>query len=181
MGELGMARMYGNDALRSTFSSEQGRTQFLVRAINDYYIATQHRSSILGILKGYGKEFGLRCELKTFAERASAIHYVSEKNARGVPVLISFFIGPQMANSEFTLQDLSAGRYLLDSRLWVPRKIGERNSGGHSVVAVASFEAKGRPRFLMLDSDWEQPRVWDASEYLGERTKMAEVEFYSCE
>ncbi|NDG85635.1 MAG: hypothetical protein EBX52_11460 [Proteobacteria bacterium] len=176
-----MARTYGNDALRAVFSNEQGRTQFLVRAINDYYIATQHRSSILGILRGYGKEFGLRCELKVFGDGASAIQYISEKNSRGVPVLISFYIGPQMATSDFTLQDLSAGRFLLDSRLWTPRKIGERNSGGHSVVAIASFEAKGRPRFLMLDSDWEQPRVWDADRYFGERTKMPEVEFYSCE
>ena len=181
MAELAVLGQRGNATLKAAFSSEQNRTQFLVRAINDYYLATQHRYSIIGILKGYGKEFGLECEYKKFSHAEQALRHIAEKNSQGIPVLMAFNIGSQMVNSDFTLQDLSAGRSLLDSRLWIPRKVGERAGGGHSVLAVATFEAQGKPRILMLDSDWAQARVWDAAFYLSERTKMDEVELYSCE
>jgi len=181
MAQTAIGGHVGNPRLNETFSTEQGRTQFLVRAINDYYLATQHRASILGILKGYGVEFGLKCEKRVFEDTQDALRYVEEKTSRGLPVMISFFVGPNMVHAPFTLQDLSGPRRLLDSRLWVPRQIGERQSGGHSVVAVATFEWQGRTEFLMLDSDWAQPRVWDASAYLGGRVKFEELEFYSCE
>lgn len=178
--QLGITRVAGNEQLAATFSSEFGRTQFLVRAINDYYLATQHRNSILGIMKGYGREFGLRCEKEVFRDATSAIRHVQEKTSRGIPVLISFYTGPNMVNAPFVLQNFAeAGT--LDPRLWVPRQIGERQSGGHSVVAVAAFEHSGQSNFLMLDSDWSEPRVWNASSYLGGKTDLKNLEFYSCD
>jgi hypothetical protein len=76
------------------------------------------------------------------------------------------------------LQGSKASR--LDGRLWLPRKTGERNSGGHSVVAVAAFEALGKKRLLMLDSDWAEPRIWDLELALGGRTDIGAIEFHSC-
>jgi hypothetical protein len=185
--QMGVTRVAGNEQLAETFSTEARRTQFLVRAINDYYLATQHRNSILGIMKGYAREFGLRCEKEIFSDSIAAIHYVTEKTSRGIPVLISYFIGPDMVNGPYTLQDFASftgsngSRSLLDGRLWVPRKIGERQSGGHSVVAVATFEWRGRSEFLMLDSDWSEPRVWNASSILSGKVDFKNLEFYSCE
>jgi hypothetical protein len=185
--QIGTTRVAGNDRLAATFSTESGRTRFLVRAINDYYLATQHRNSILGIMKGYGEEFGLRCRKEIFHDPQSAIVHVNEKTSRGIPVLVSFFTGPDMVTAPFRLLDMSgsggsnpAGN-LLDPRLWVPRQIGERESGGHSVVAVAAFELRGRSNFLMLDSDWSEPRIWDASTYLGGKADLKNLEFYSCD
>jgi hypothetical protein len=185
--QIGTTSVAGNPQLAATFSTEFGRTQFLVRAINDYYLATQHRNSILGIMKGYGREFGLRCEKKIFQDSDSSIRYVNEKTAQGIPVLISFYTGPNMVNAPFSLQIFSgsgnrgSSQGLLDSRLWIPRQIGERQSGGHSVVAVASFEQNRHTAFLMLDSDWSEPRVWDASAYLGGKADLKNLEFYSCD
>jgi hypothetical protein len=33
----------------------------------------------------------------------------------------------------------------------------------------------------MLDSDWSEPRIWDASDYLGGKVDFKNLEFYSCE
>ncbi len=178
--QIGTTRVAGNAQLAATFSTEFGRTQFLVRAINDYYLATQRRYSILGIMKGYGREFGLRCDKEIFPDSNSAIRHVQEKTLRGIPVLVSFYTGPNMVNAPFNLQNF-ADSGALDPRLWVPRQIGERQSGGHSVVAVATFEHAGRNHFLMLDSDWAEPRVWDASAYLGGKVDLKNLEFYSCD
>ena len=138
-------------------------------------------------MKGYGREFGLRCEKEIFQDTESAIRYVNEKTAQGIPVLISFYTGPNMVNAPFSLQIFSSSgnrgplQGLLDSRLWIPRQIGERQSGGHSVVAVASFAQGRHTAFLMLDSDWSEPRVWDASAYLGGKADLKNLEFYSCD
>jgi hypothetical protein len=171
----------GNAQLKQTFSTEKGRTQFLVRAINDYYIATQHRTSIRGILSTYGKEFGLKCGMKTFSDTESAESYVGRKVLAGTPVLIAFNIGPNMYDSDLTIADYAKPRTVMDRRLWLPRKVGERNTGGHSVLAVAAFQAKGKNRLLMLDSDWAEPRVWNLDLALGGKTAVGEIEFHVCE
>jgi hypothetical protein len=181
MEQIARNRLAGNEALQTQFSSEKGRTQFLVRAINDYYISTVHRTSIHGILKTYGSEFGLNCVLRKFQDPARAMAHVAEKVLAGVPVLISFDIGPNMYDADLPLVTFSGSKAnRLDGRLWLPRKVGERNSGGHSVVAVAAFEALGKKRLLMLDSDWAEPRIWDLEQALGGRTDLEAVEFHSC-
>ena len=181
MAQLSVTGVAGNPALKNTFSTEQGRTQFLVRAVNDYYIATQHRNSIAGILKGYASEFGLRCERKVFPDGVRALRYLREKTDRGIPVLMAYDIGPNMVNGDFTLQNLSGPKRLLDQRLWVPRQIGERLGGGHSILAVSTFESRGKDEVLVLDSDWAEPRVWNPGIALADRTRMQDVEFHSCE
>ncbi len=181
MEQIARNRLSGNDTLQAQFASEKGRTQFLVRAINDYYISTVHRTSIHGILKTYGKEFGLNCGLRKFKDSARAMAHVAEQVLAGTPVLVSFDIGPNMFEADLPLVALSGTKTSrLDGRLWLPRKIGERNSGGHSVVAVAAFEALGKKRLLMLDSDWAEPRIWDLEQALGGRTDIETVEFHSC-
>jgi hypothetical protein len=181
MEQIARNRLAGNEALQAQFSSEKGRTQFLVRAINDYYISTVHRTSIRGILRTYGAEFGLNCILRKFQDPARAMAHVAEQVMAGTPVLVSFDIGPNMYDADLPLMTLTGSKASrLDGRLWLPRKIGERNSGGHSVVAVAAFEALGKKRLLMLDSDWAEPRIWDLEQALGGRTDIEAVEFHSC-
>lgn len=181
MEQIARNRLAGNEALQRQFSSEKGRTQFLVRAINDYYISTVHRTSIHGILKTYGKEFGLNCVLRKFQDPMRAMAHVAEQVMAGTPVLVSFDIGPNMYDADLPLVALMGSKASrLDGRLWLPRKIGERNSGGHSVVAVAAFEALGKKRLLMLDSDWAEPRIWDLEQALGGRTDIKTIEFHSC-
>ncbi len=181
MEQIARNRLAGNAALQAQFASEKGRTQFLVRAINDYYISTLHRTSIHGILKKYGQEFGLNCVVRKFQDPARAMAHVAEQVMAGIPVLVSFDIGPDMYDADLPLVALQGSKASrLDRRLWLPRKVGERYSGGHSVVAVAAFEALGKKRLLMLDSDWAEPRIWDLELALGGRTDIDAVEFHSC-
>jgi hypothetical protein len=181
-----MQQMYwsgfkGNGTLKTTLSTEEGRTQLLVSSIDAYYLATQHRNSLEGILTGqFGKQYGFTCPKKMFQDPAKAIAFMQEKMASGLPVLVSFFIGPNMVNSDIAIKNYENG-IVDDNRLWIPRQIGERNSGGHSVVAVSSFQYKGKTKLLMLDSDWTSPRIWDLEDYLGGKVAISEIEFYSCD
>ena len=171
----------GNGSLRTTLSTEQGRTQLLVDTINEYYLALQHKYSVFGVMKKFGTRFGFKCEKKTFDEADSASDYLEGKMERGLPVMISFSTGVTMVNSSYEVVDYENPSPAKDMRLWVPRKIGERNGGGHTVVAAGMFEAKGRKKLLMMDSDWAEPRVWDIQSYLGERAAISEMEFITCE
>ena len=180
MQEMNLNGFEGNGTLKTTLSTEKGRTQLLVDSINQYYLVTQHKNSIEGILSMYGKQYGFKCPKKMFQDTESAIAWI-EKTVNTTPILVSFNIGPTMVTSAYTMEDYSKPSPLLDNRLWVPRKTGERNSGGHSIVAIAAFEVNHRKKLLMLDSDWPMPRIWDAEQYLGApKTAISEIEFYGC-
>ena len=171
----------GTTTLKDTLSTEEGRTQLLVESINSYYLATQHHFSINGILNQFGTRFGFACTKKTFTDPVKAKDYVEIRMKTGLPLLIAFNIGPNMMNSDITTKDYESG-IVSDVRLWIPRKTGERNSGGHSVVAAAEFETKGKKKLLMLDSDWSEPRVWDLDSYLFDsHVALEEIEFYACD
>jgi hypothetical protein len=178
--QMNLAGFQGNGKLKTILSTEQGRTQLLIDAINQYYLVLQHRYSIQGILNQYGREFGFTCQSKVFDTSWEVENFLQEKLPRGIPVLISFSRGPDMVTSKFRFVDFDHPSRKVDTRLWIPRKIGERNSGGHSVVAVAGFQVEDHIQLLMLDSDWEEPRIWDMNDYLDDRTALKEVTFVTC-
>jgi len=171
----------GNGELKDTLGTEKGRTQLLVDTINEYYLMLQHHYSILGVMKKFGARFGFTCTMKTFNDVGAAETYLFSKMNRGLPMMISFNIGPSMVSSPYEIMDYEDQANLKDNRLWTPRKIGERNSGGHTVVAAAMFAERGRQKLLMLDSDWAEPRIWDVQSYLGDKTAINEMQFTSCE
>lgn len=174
---------HGTGDLAEMLATEKGRSALLVDAINQYYLVMQHRYSIQGIMNGFGKQFGFRCRTKTFDTVEKARAHILEKLATGSPVLLSFGVGTQMVTSQFKLVQLAEnGRKAkkFDPRLWIPRRRGERDGGGHSIVAVAAFEFRGKTQLLMLDSDWSEPRIWDLEEYVGEKTALDELELLSC-
>jgi hypothetical protein len=171
----------GNGTLAKTLSTEEGRSGLLADAINQYYLVLQHRFSIRGILDLYGKRFGFKCQDKTFTRAAFARSYLEQALAKGTPVLISFNIGTQMKTSPFDLRVIKGASYShLDRRLWVPRKVGERNGGGHSIVATSIFQFNGKSEVIVADSDWSEPRIWDIADYLDDQTAIQEVEFITC-
>ena len=171
----------GNGNLRAQLSTEKGRTQLLVDAINEYYLVLQHRYSLVGVMNKIAANYGFRCKSKSFQDSFSAIQHLLNELSTGNPLILSFSIGPNMVNAPVQLFDYQNPGHELDHRLWVPRKIGERNAGGHSVVAASLFQYQGRPFLLMLDSDWSEPRIWDVSAYLTDKTALNEVEFITCQ
>lgn len=170
----------GIGTLKQELSTEKGRTQLLVDSIHEYYLVLQHQYSLIGVMKKFGKRFGFLCEKKMFRAVENAIEYFQEKLSHGQPVMVSFMTGTEMYQAPFKTFDYERMGVKIDSRLWIPRKRGEREDGGHSVVMAASFEADGRPYLVMLDSDWSEPRIWDVEKYFDARTAIDEVEFITC-
>lgn len=170
----------GTGELAKVLESEDTRTHLLADAIHEYYMTPAHRYSIRGILDKYGKKFGFKCKKFTTDTYEKARKHILDQLAVGSPVIVSFNIGPKMVNSEFELEMYGQTKPELDNRLWVPRKVGERNSGGHTIVAASAFELKGKTYMVMIDSDWSEPRFWDMESYLSGKTAIDEVEFISC-
>jgi hypothetical protein len=170
----------GNGELPKLISTEEGRSQLLADSINRYYLETQHRNSIKGIMNAYGKDFGFKCTNYQTNDINKAKTRLLSQLSLGNPVIISFNIGPQMVTAPFPIIKHGEKNGEVDNRLWIPRKIGERNSGGHSIVAAANFKFNGKDYLVMLDSDWTEPRVWDVDSYLANKTAIEEVEFISC-
>ncbi len=170
----------GNGNLKNELSTEKGRTQLLVDSINEYYLVLQHRYSLKGVMNKIASRFAFKCKSKSFADVHQAVQFVQDQTKVGTPVMVSFSIGSNMVDAPFQLRDYET-KSELDNRLWVPRKKGERNGGGHTIVAAASFEVRGRSAWLMLDSDWSEPRIWDVNAYFTEKTVMDEIEFITCQ
>ncbi len=171
----------GTGELEKLVKTEEGRTWLLADAINEYYLTLSHQYSLKGIMNKYGKKFGFKCnKLQTDSfEKVSNLLLSHVK--LGYPVIVSFNIGPKMVKGPFALEVYEQKGAKLDERLWIPRRTGERNSGGHSITAVGAFEANNKTYLVMLDSDWSEPRIWDLEEYLGhEKTALEEIEFITC-
>lgn len=170
----------GTNELSKTLSTEEGRTNLLVDSINQYYLTLQHRFSIGGILNGYGKKFGFKCSSFKSEDYAKVKTKILNQLKAGYPVLVSFDIGPKMVQAPFSINMTEQRNKPLDPRLWIPRKVGERNAGGHSIVAAASFEFGNKTYLVMIDSDWSEPRIWDMDAYLNQKTDLGAVEFTTC-
>ena len=49
------------------------------------------------------------------------------------------------------------------------------------MVIVSSFIVGSEQKFLVLDSDWAVPRIWDVKEALLNHIAIDEIEIYSCD
>jgi hypothetical protein len=170
----------GTGELAKALSTEEGRTNLLVDSVNRYYLELQHKLSISAILTGFGKNYGFACKsLKTDSYETAKKKVLAQLQA-GSPVLFSFDIGPKMVTAPFSITMTDQKNGDLDNRLWIPRKTGEKNSGGHSIVAAGSFELNNKTYLVMIDSDWSEPRIWDMDSYLNDKTDLGSMEFVFC-
>lgn len=167
----------GNENLAIMMSSERDRTKFLEENVSRYYLSRP--VEIQSVMATHGKKFGATCRTKSFSVGSVAADFVWKYAKAGIPVIIEFYIGPNMLNSSYETVDFEKPG-TIDSRLWVPRKRGERNAGGHAIVAAAGFVSKGNRKVLIIDSDWDQPRIWDIDRYLGERVAIKSMAFTVC-
>ncbi len=170
----------GTGVLETHLATEKGRTTLLVDNINEYYLTPQHRYSIAGILNKYGKSLGFVCKTYKTDSYEKAQDKILSNLRTGSPLIIAFNLGPNMYQSPFALKMHDESKPKMDSRLWIPRKIGERNSGGHTIVVAGSFEFNHKTYLVTVDSDWSEPRVWDMESFLNDKTALDEVEFTTC-
>ncbi len=181
LNQTNLAQFEGNGVLKKELQTEEGRSQLLAHAISEYYLTSSHKYSIRAILNSYGKTYGFKCGLLKTENFSEAKSFILSQLASGLPVIVSFNIGPVMHPSTFPLEMYEKNDVKIDDRLWLPRRVGERNSGGHTIVAAGSFEVEGKTYLTMLDSDWNEPRVWDMELSLNHaKTALNEVEFISC-
>ena len=168
----------GNNELGPVMGKERNRMKFLEESITRYYLGRS--ANLKPIMKSFGDRFGFKCKEKIFKETPKAIDYLYQQTQSGRPVIMEFFLGQDMVTSEFELEDYETNAEM-DTRLWIPRKIGEKNGGGHAIVAAAAFTSNNRKMVLVLDSNWTEPRVWDLEKYLGEKAAISEMIFHGCD
>jgi hypothetical protein len=180
LNQISLSPFIGNGQLSVKLSTEEGRTELLVDSINRYYLMSSHRYSISGILKGFGIEYGFTCQSLQTNNYEKVKNKILSQLDSGYPVIVAFDFGPEMAKSPFQMEKVDSPDSELDDRLWIPRKRGERNSGGHTIVAAGSFEFNQKTYLVMVDSDWSEPRVWDMESFLNEKTAIDEIDFVFC-
>jgi hypothetical protein len=168
----------GNGELITVASKEHSRMKLLEESITRYYMGRSF--NIRPIMKNFGDRFGFKCREKVFENSSKAIDYIYNHTLIGKSVIMEFFIGSKMATSDIELIDFETS-VEMDTRLWIPRKTGERNAGGHAIVASAAFTLNGKKKIMVLDSNWNEPRVWDLEAYLGGNTALGEMIFHSCD
>lgn len=168
----------GNGELLTTVQKEHSRLKLLEESITRYYMGRS--ASIRPVMNHFGSRFGFKCREKIFDQPSKAIDFIFAQTSLGRQVVMEFFIGPNMVESSYRLKDFET-KTDFDPRLWTPRKVGERNVGGHAIVASAAFLHNGKKQVVVLDSNWNEPRVWDLEKYLGGKTALKEMVFHSCE
>ena len=168
----------GNNELGPVMGKERSRMKFLEESITRYYLGRSANLKL--IMKTFGDRFGFKCKEKIFTESTKASDHVYNQTLTGKPVIMEFYLGKNMVTSDFEIEDYETNSEV-DARLWIPRKIGEKNGGGHAIVAAAAFTSLGRKKVLVLDSNWTEPRVWDLEKYLGEKAAIDEMIFHSCD
>jgi hypothetical protein len=181
LGQTNLSGFEGTGELKNLLTTEEGRTFQLADAINEYYLTLSHKYSLRGILNKYGKSYGFKCKMLANDTYEKVRSNILDHLDSGLPVIVSFNIGPDMVKGPFKLEAYEQKGPKLDDRLWIPRRVGERNNGGHTIVAVGSFELNQKTYLVMIDSDWSEPRVWDMDLYLNhKKTALDEIEFVSC-
>lgn len=163
--------------LPATMESDRRRMQFLEEAIDTYYI--QNKINITTIMKKYGERFGFKCKNNPFTDAKLASEFLFQTASSGNPVLIDFNIGSDMVASTYEVTDYETP-VSRDPRLWIPRKVGQRASSGHVIVAAGAFISKGKKKLLVLDSNWTEPRVWDLQKYIASKAAVKEMGFHTC-
>lgn len=167
----------GSEEFQKIFSQEKERMKLLETSIIEYYLSKTYR--IKSVLGKMGKRFAFNCRERVFDQSSKAIDFVYSIAVKGNPVVMEFNIGSEMEETENDLVDFETNLET-ESWLWGPRKIGVRNKGGHVVVAAAAFTHKNQKKLMVLDSNWNEPRVWDMERFLSGKTAIKEMIFHVC-
>lgn len=173
-----VSKFKSNTDLSDLMESDRNRMKFLEEIIDIYYI--QNKTNITTLMKKTGERFGFKCKNNPFTDSKKAADFLFNTAAAGKPILIDFNIGSDMVSSTYEVTDFETP-VSRDPRLWVPRKVGQRNSSGHVIVGAAAFISKGKKKLLVLDSNWTEPRVWDLERYIARKAAVKEMGFHTCD
>jgi hypothetical protein len=190
--QIDLNELDGTGTVRQRLSTEEGRTRMLVEFVSEYYLNLRRRSNANAILndelheifdsvlKKKADKLGLKCRVLQHQDPQRLVRAMTKSMDAGSPVLLEFNIGAWMLETETQVVDPER-RFGEDQRLWVPRKTGQAGGGGHAIVASQYFTSpSGRLKFLVQDSDWTEPRIWDVENYIVERYKSSGMLAHVC-
>ncbi len=166
--------------LSQSYATERARRMFLEENISNYYI--ENKINLIRIMKSYSKRFGFTCKKSGFKLSGNLNKYIIDQTNASRPVIVEFWLedNADMYSSTFVHQDYESEE-IYDERLWLPARIDERRSeSGHMIVVAANFMYKNKRKLLILDSNWQQPRIWDADIALNNETAVADLVIHSC-
>jgi hypothetical protein len=171
----------GNGTLRKELEHPEGWIKLLQYA-ERYYTASRGAGNFKPILERLGEMYGYKCHSLEVVSAPYLEKTVASALSAGIPVLLEFYIGNEMVNSSRQWFDTSemAGE---DVRFWAPRAVGQRNGGGHALVAVGTFiSGSNRENLLINDSDWRgRPVEWDYNTYFAKRISSSGMMAHYCE
>ncbi|MBS1963669.1 MAG: hypothetical protein JST04_15750 [Bdellovibrionales bacterium] len=179
--QLVLAGHLGNGTLKEELEHPAGWLK-LIQHANEYYTSGRGAGNFKPIFKELGEKYGFVCHSLEVVSPAYLEKTVMGLLRAGKPALIEFYIGSDMKNARNQWVNTTE-RVGEDRRMWLPRAIGEKNGGGHALVAIGAFaNSKGKEMLLVNDSDWEaRPVEWDAEEYFSTRVKSSGMMAHYCE
>jgi hypothetical protein len=190
--QIDLNELDGTGILRDRLSTEEGRTRLLVEFVSEYYLNLRRRNNANGILndelheifdtvlKKKASKLGLKCRVLKYQDPKRLVAAITKAMDAGSPVLLEFNIGAWMLETKTQVIDPDE-RFGEDRRLWIPQKKGEAPGGGHAIVASQYFTSpSGRLKFLVQDSDWTEPRIWDVENYFIERYESSGMMAHVC-
>lgn len=150
----------GNGMIEQHFATEESRHRFLTQVHYDYYSDSNWKDAVANTTRETGIAFydistnsvsGFQTELRKYL-------------AQGLPVLVRFDVAKTMAQTPYTLFEYSKNA-ATDRLLWLPADSSGSSNGGHQVVALGTFVHGVNEYVIILDSNWQAPRIWDMREF----------------
>jgi hypothetical protein len=153
----------GNGLLARKMNSEVERDAFLESIIGRLYGNNNRARNLDEAVSTYAQSFGYHSlSFSPWTHNFKETMLKELKN--GWPVIMRFDIGMAQTPTPYRLLELSGAKNYVD-RLWIPRHASDfkRPDGiGHAVLATGTFEHNGKHYIIVVDSNWNQPRLWDA-------------------
>lgn len=177
--QLKLNGFVGTGKLGEKLKTSAGAEDLMAIAMNDYYMSKG--ANFEGVFKKLADDYGLNCHELKYKDPAGFVKAIKSAITKGSPVIIEFNIGPYMITTDHQWVDLNE-KFGKDRRLWIPRAVGEKNTGGHAVVAREFFTSpSGREKLLIGDSDWgKRAVIWDIENYILDRKNSSKMQAHVC-
>jgi hypothetical protein len=163
--------------LRKDLSTEEGRTLFLVKLINEYYIeSVGYDKKVINFIN---HEYNISLENLNYNNRnlESLLKTVLFRLDRSYPVLITFNVPKFMDKLDYEIKNLSR-RSKEYEFIWHPKKLNQKSFGAHAVLGVSLFKAlDGETYIVIVDPNFELLRLWKLKEF--QKVRASNMNFWS--
>lgn len=147
----------GNGMLAHHLGDEASRNRFFVRINSDYYSDGNHR----GVEDDVARELGFEIQRLDTRNAQSLADHLRRLSSNPWPVLLYFDVNSSMSETPYIIYNHMTDS-VADKRLWQPRPSGNSSPGGHQILVIKTFvDTKGKEWLLVVDSNWQAPRLWD--------------------